>query len=179
MEMPGVGPLTLDEDLHRYFSGPVTASVLGGVVGQVVLPSSYVADDDKEAVHAAVTAFLTNDDSALHAASADAFAYYLDTVRESREQGWNEPLPDIAEPEQVWAYVSLGHEFHVERDTDGQVYVSIECECAWEPEHGLQLVLRAGTTITKLGPFDSHLTNTTAYARDDFANVIYVSTSML
>jgi hypothetical protein len=175
--MPGVGPLTLDEDLECYFSGPVTASALGGVVGQIVVPDDYIADEDKESVHVAVAAFLTNDDSALRTACADVFAYYLDTVRLVREQGWDLDLPDLAEPEQVWDHVSVGHEFQVGRDggADGQVYVSIECECAWAPEHGLQLVFRGGRTISKVGPFDGHLTNTSAFGREALAGTICVS----
>jgi hypothetical protein len=153
MEMPGVGPLTFDEDLGCYFSGPVTASALGGAVGQIVVTDDYLADEDNESVHAAVAAFLTNDDSALRTASADVFAYYLDTVRQAREQGWDSDLPDIAEPEQVWDHVSLGHEFHVDREagTNGQVYVSIECECAWEPEHGSNSSFAVDAQSARLG----------------------------
>jgi len=48
----------------------------------------------------------------------------------------------------------------VQRDGPGEpVYVSVECECSWEPEHGLQLVFRGGARVTKVGPYDGHLTN--------------------
>ncbi|WP_424556342.1 DUF6985 domain-containing protein [Streptacidiphilus pinicola] len=40
----------------------------------------------------------------------------------------------------------------------------LECECAWEPEHGLQIVFRRGCSVSKVGPFDSHLTNVSAFA---------------
>ena len=56
---------------------------------------------------------------------------------------------------------------------DMRVYVSIECECAWEPEHGLQLVLQEGRRVTKIGPYDGHLTNSDAFARPDLEGVIY------
>jgi hypothetical protein len=128
-------------------------------------------------VHDAVATFLTTDDHALPEASPHAFAYYLDTVRMVREQGWNLPLPEIAGQESVWDHVSFGTEFHVDRiaDRDSQVYVSIECACAWEPEHGLQLVFREGRTVSKVGPFDGHLTNASAFGREDLERAVCVS----
>jgi hypothetical protein len=172
--MSGVGPLTLDEDLGWYYSPSVPASALGGVVGQIVVAEDYPADNDKDAVDRAVAAFLTSG-NALPAASTVVHAYYRDTVRLFREQGWDLDLPEIAEPASVWDHVSIGHEFHVERDAERQVYVSVECECAWEREHGLQLVLLGGNTITKVGPFDGHVTNASAYGRPDLEGVVYVS----
>lgn len=176
MEMSGAGPLTLDEDLGWYYSAPLAAGALGGAVGQIVVTEDYFADDDKTAVHDAVATFLTTDDRALRDASANAFAYYLDTVRLVREQGWDLQLPEIAGPESVWDHVSFGGEFHVDRNADdGQVYVSIECACTWEPEHGLQLVFRGGRTVSKVGPFDGHLTNASAFGRHDLGGAVYVS----
>jgi hypothetical protein len=55
------------------------------------------------------------------------------------------------------------------------VYVSVGCECDWEVEHGLQIVFRDGATVTKVGPFDGHLTNASAHARDDLEGVVYYS----
>jgi hypothetical protein len=154
--MPG-SPLTLNEDLGWYYSGPVV-TLYRGAVGRIVIAD--IVADDQSAVHDAVATFLTTDDHALREASPHAFAYYLDTVRLVREQGWTLQLPEIAGQESVWDFVSFGAEFHVDRgsDGDGQVYVSIECECVWEPEHGLQLVFRAGRAVS-VGPFDGHLTN--------------------
>jgi hypothetical protein len=143
-------------------------------VGQVVVTDDYLADEDQTAVDA-VTSFLTTDDRALRDASGDAFAYYLDTVRLVREQGCDLQLPEIAGPQSVWDHVSFGGEFHVDRSDDGQVYVSIECECTWEPEHGLQLVFRGGRTVSKVGPFDGHLTNASAFGRHDLGGAVYIS----
>ena len=52
-------------------------------------------------------------------------------------------------------------------------YVSVECECDWEPEHGLQIVFRDGRTVTKVGPYNGHLTNNSAYGRQDLDDVVY------
>ncbi len=59
------------------------------------------------------------------------------------------------EPDEVWAHVeprnlSLSEE-------DGQTYVILEAECAWEPEHGLMMVWRGGDRLVKVGTYDGHL----------------------
>jgi hypothetical protein len=56
---------------------------------------------------------------------------------------------------------------------DKGVYVSIECNCDWEPEHGLQIVLKNGSEVTKVGPYDGHLTNSDAYADSTLEGVVY------
>jgi len=60
---------------------------------------------------------------------------------------------------------------------DKGIYVSLECNCNWEPEHGLQLVFKNGSTIKKVGPYDGHLANSDAYADDRLENVVYHSKS--
>jgi hypothetical protein len=69
---------------------------LGGAAGQIVVTEDCLADEDKTAVHDAVATFVTTDDRALRNAGADVFAYYLDTVRLVRKQGWDLQLPEIA-----------------------------------------------------------------------------------
>ena len=175
--MPGVGPLTLDDEWGWYRSAPVAAGALGGAVGQIVVPKEYVTAADKEEVQGAVATFLTIDDHALREAGPHVFAYYRDTVRLVREQGWEVQLPEIAGPDRVWDYVTFGRELQVDRDpnVDRRVYISVECECAWEPEHGLQLVFCSGRTVSKVGPFDGHLTNVSAFGRQDLEGTVYVS----
>lgn len=135
-----------------------------------------MTDPNKNEIHRAVAAFLAGDDSAIRAAGADVYRYYADSVRLLRESGFDSGLHEIARAEDVWEHVSFGAAFHADRDpTDRRVYVSVECECDWEPEHGLQLVLRDGRTVSKVAPFDGHLTNASAYARSDLTDVVYVS----
>jgi len=69
--------------------------------------------------------------------------------------------------------VSFGGELIVSRRSGGDraVYVSLECDCDWEPEHGLQLVFRNGTAITKVGPFDGRSSH--ADARDVAEDVVF------
>lgn len=56
---------------------------------------------------------------------------------------------------------------------DKGIYVSLECSCDWEPEHGLQIVFKDGKRVNKISSYDGHLTNSDAYADDDLEDVIF------
>jgi hypothetical protein len=45
---------------------------------------------------------------------------------------------EIASPEGVWEHIQFGFEAYVLRREHGEkgVYVSLACNCDWEPEHG-------------------------------------------
>jgi Domain of unknown function (DUF6985) len=43
------------------------------------------------------------------------------------------------------------------------IFISMECECLWEPEHGLQLVFKKGQKLTRVSDQDGHLTKADAY----------------
>jgi hypothetical protein len=85
--------------------------------------------------------------------------------------------PEIPDPDSVWDYVSFGTEFHIERNRrrDGRAYASVECGCAWEREHGLQVVFRDGRTVSKVGPFDGHLTNGDEFGDNAFETLVHIS----
>lgn len=52
--------------------------------------------------------------------------------------------------------------------------LSIECECAWEPEHGLQLVFASGERLSRVSPYDGHLTWASTVADRSLAGRVYV-----
>jgi hypothetical protein len=166
--IPGLGEVVLDEDLDGYVSADVPAGSLRGAVGQVIVPRDYPEDEHQEQVNEAIARFLTTRDEALRTAAEHVHAYYLDTARIFREQGWPFDAPTIESPESVWEHVRFGDEFYVRREAaGGPVYISIECNCAWESEHGLQIVFRDGTSVSKVGPYDGHLSNASAYGGAD------------
>jgi hypothetical protein len=82
---------------------------------------------------------------------------------------------EIPTPEGVWKHIQFGTEPVVTRRAYGDkgVYVSLECNCDWEQEHGLQIVFKNGLGINKVGPYDGHLTNADAYAQDELEDVVY------
>jgi len=146
-EIPGFGTFTLDER-SGWLESDATLEVPGlGVTGTIVI-------DDPDADPAEVSAVLRRL-TALPAAFRQTltpflWAYYSDVAAEWRA---SEPL---SAPEDVWSQVEIGDELHVARH-GGAWYVDIESSCDWEPEHGLQVVLRDGDTLTKIGPYDGHI----------------------
>lgn len=78
-------------------------------------------------------------------------------------------------PAGVWKHVHFGSEAMVERRDAAvrTVYVSLECNCDWEVEHGLQIVLRHGNRVCKVEPYDGHLTNADAFNDPALEGVVY------
>ena len=94
------------------------------------------------------------------------------------EDGWKsygDNFKPIKSPGGVWAHVRLGSEPTVSRRSYGDkgIYISLECGCDWEKEHGMQIVFKNGLKVNKVGPFDGHLTNADAYDDDSLENVVY------
>ncbi|XVU28435.1 DUF6985 domain-containing protein [Actinoplanes sp. CA-054009] len=163
--------ITEDPNEEWHTAGPVEIPLLGGPPVLIIL-DGYADDETPADFHEAVRAFLTLDRSALEAAAPAIFAYYRDVADSTDAVD-----VEIDTPAGVLDHITLGREPTVSRDTytDRRVCVSLECECAWEPEHGLQLVFRDGRTITKVGPYDGHLTNASAYADPSLTDVVYRS----
>ena len=103
------------------------------------------------------------------------FAYYRDCVTAAGAPA------TIASPPDVWQRRAVRRRAAGSRRAYGDkgVYVSVECNCDWEGEHGLQMVFKGGRVVNKVGPFDSHLTNSDAYADDRFEDVVYVDRAEL
>jgi len=78
-----------------------------------------------------------------------------------------EDLKAIKTATEIWGFVQPS-KIYVTRGRHGDqgIYVSIPCECAWEEEHGLQLVFRQGGKLTRVSGQDGHLTDSDAYGRD-------------
>ena len=174
MNVPGLGPVDYDDDLGWHRSGPVTVPMFGDATCHFVL-EGYADDESPEDFHQAIRTFLALDRSALEAAVPEIFAYYRDVMDGvTEDDDW---YVAIDGPGDVLDHITPGGEPTVSRDTysDRHVYVSVECGCTWETEHGLQLVFRDGAVVSKVGPYDGHLTNTAAYADPTLDGVVYRS----
>ncbi|WP_017916721.1 hypothetical protein [Xanthomonas sp. SHU 308] len=119
----------------------------------------------------AIETFLQLDAAVFAAAAPHVFAYYRHTQALCAKYGW--PSPDIADPAEVWAHVQFGSEAYLRRYRDGRLRISLECNCDWEAEHGLQLVFADDGRICKVGPFDGHLSHAAAHADPSLETVIY------
>jgi hypothetical protein len=172
MEIPGLGRVTdLDENELRH-SEPRSVPVLRGRTCRIVL-ERYDDDANKEEFHEAIRSFLAAEVSALEAAAPHIFRYYEDC--KARGERFGLEYTSIERPEDVWSHITLAPEAYVQRRFYGDkaVYISLECECDWEPEHGLLIVFKKGQSVSKVGEYDGHLTNSDAYADDSLEHVIY------
>ena len=174
MQIPGLGEVVRDAELGWYRSGPVPVPVLGGTACRFAV-DGYDGDPGQQDFHAAIRNFLALDRSALDAAASSIFAYCRDVMDDVLADGDDEWHVEIDGTEHVLDHVHLGNEPAVSRDPygDQHVYISIECECDWEPEHGLHIVFRDGVRVTKVGPYDGHLTNAAAFDDDRLEDVVY------
>jgi hypothetical protein len=174
MQIPGLGEVTKDERFGCHFSQPIRLAVLGGIECRVGV-EGYDEDPNKEDYHIAVTNFFSCPPSVLKEVESQIFQYYLDT--RSRWPQSDHKLVNVNLPSEIWNHIQLGNEPMVCRRAcgDRKIYISVECNCDWEPEHGLQIVFRDGVKVCKIGPYDGHLTNSDAFADQRLENVIYRS----
>jgi len=172
MEIPGIGKVTKDDDLDWYFSKQLTVPVLRNAECTIVV-EGYDDDNRKEDFHVAIRNFLSVGEHVLLAAQPYIFQYY-ERCRDYYDPT-DEEYVDIQSPGDVWKHVHLGDEPIVTRRAHGgkEVYVSLECGCSWEREHGLQIVFKNGLLVNKVGSYDGHVTNSDAYADNTLENVIF------
>ncbi len=168
-EIPGLGLVTRADRFGWYMSQLLEVPVLGQECRFIL--EGYAEDIGKAEFHVAIANFLHLSKSELRTGDDALFRYYKD-YEEWWIAGGHSPLKSPAE---AWAQVTFGREPAVTRRSYGnqEVYISVECECAWEEEHGLQLVFKNGLRINKLGSYDGHLTNSDAYANEQLEDVIY------
>lgn len=175
MQIPLIGRVTRDERFGLLYSAPLPLSTLGNIKISIVL-EGYEGDENKDDFHSAISAFLSIEPDILKAAEPHIFSYYRD-MNDYWTPSDNEHI-SIKTPGEVWNHIEFGEEAFVSRRLSGDhsIYVSIECSCDWEPEHGLQIVFKEGKSISKVGPYDGHLTNADAYADQRLEAVVYCST---
>jgi hypothetical protein len=170
MDVPGLGEVTKDEDTGWHYSQPIAVPMFGGKRCRIVL-EGYDGDERKDDFRVAIANFLSSGPAVLREADEPLFRYYKDF-----EQWWLEDgKQPITSADELWQHVRLGCEPMFTRRYYGDkgIYVSVECGCGWEVEHGLQLVLKNGIRVTKLGGYDGHLANSDAFADDGLEHVIY------
>jgi hypothetical protein len=66
------------------------------------------------------------------------------------------PLLEIRSPGEIWKFVDP-QEILLRRFDDGHgacVYVQLLCACAWDEEHGIQIVYRNGTDVARISEQD-------------------------
>jgi hypothetical protein len=170
MEIPGLGVVEKDH-FGCYHGPPMAIPVLGGKLCRIVV-EGYDGDEAPADFHAAIASFLSIGEDVLKQAAPFVFRYYEDCAAEGIA-----PVA-IASPADVWRHVQFGSEVYATRG-ERAIYLSLECNCDWEEEHGLQIVFKNGLVVNKVGPFDGHTTNSHAFAEDAFEDVVYVDHGMV
>jgi len=156
MNIPALGELKTHEDIEEWLiSAPVPVAYFDGRPMTFTLDGLEESDEADAA--AAVAAFLKLSEMERLSASASVYQNYLNmaAVVDADELGCA-----ISSEKDVWSYVSPD-EIFVKRDHygDKSIYVRITAECEWEPEHGLQIVYRHGSELSRVSSQDGHLTD--------------------
>ncbi|MEZ6142640.1 MAG: hypothetical protein R3B84_18930 [Zavarzinella sp.] len=175
MEIPGLGSFTKDTHSGWLVSDPVQVPVIGGRMCQFLV-KGYEGDSRREEFHAAIVNFLSASPSVLKEVEPHLFQYYRDCCEGLEPEDFEDlGITELQSPADVWQYVRLGNDPLVTRRAYGDhgIYVSVECGCDWEQEHGLQIIFKDGLRVNKIGPYDGHVTNSDAYGDDPLENVIY------
>ena len=172
MEIPGLGNVTWDTKFGEYRSDPIPVRLLGGRRAGFIV-EGYDADPRKEDIITRRSLTSSADQSVLKEAEASIFRYYEDCNKHCDQE--DREYVGIRSAGEVWGHVRLGHELLVSRRDSGDcgIYISLECECGWEQEHGLQIVFKNGLEVNKVGPYDGHLTTSDAYADESLEDVVY------
>lgn len=171
MNIPGIGPVSVDSSFGWYRSEPIPVPGLGGRLCRICL-QGYDADLHPKDFHKAIAHFLAPQRDFLGEAEPYVYQYF-----EDRNSDWDPGDEEYVEMDRadLWDHVRIGDEPMVCRRPygDNGIYISLEGSCDWEPEHGLQIVLKDGLIVNKVGPYDGHLTNSDAYADPSLENVIF------
>lgn len=176
MNIPGLGQVVRDEENDWYISRPITIAALNRQDCEFLVEAYDEADEPtKASYHQAIANFIDLSPLTLTNAESAIFAYYQDIAAYRRAE--KQEVVQIDKATEVWKHIRFGSEALVcRRQNDTRtVYVSLECDCDWEPEHGLQIVFRNGAEISKLGPFDDFLSNADAYGEPSLDKVVYQS----
>jgi hypothetical protein len=167
-----------DPVLDRYVSKWVPVKMLNGQACRLIV-EGYDGDDNQADFRIAIVNLLAADETVLREAEPYLYQYYQDC--NAMWEPEDEEYVAIDSPAGVWKHIKLGTDLVVARRPSGdrKIYISLECECDWEPEHGLQLVFKNGLCASKVGPYDGHYSNADAYDDESLEDVIYWSPSQI
>lgn len=163
-----LGRLHPDEDIEQWLvTEPITIAFLDNQALNFTLID--IAEDPAPAEFVdAIKTFLAQPSEAKQQAEHYLYLSYRHMLNELDEFERDEWDLEINEPEQIWEFIDLQRVYISRRQHgDKAVHISVQANCEWEPEHGVQLVYSSGSTLVRVSGQDGHLTNTDAYNLDD------------
>ncbi len=170
-DIPLIGSVKLHPEYCWFESEEVKVSVLGGIACRFII-SGYAEDQNKADFHDAIANFLSIDQDVLKDSGIYVLAYYQDICEWTDEV---EP-PFITDEKDIWNEVIFPTDIHVDRRFygDKKIYLSLECECSWEEEHGMSIVFKEGNYVNMIGSNCGHYTHSDGYAKPEFENRVYI-----
>ncbi|MDD5769834.1 MAG: hypothetical protein PHE25_02610 [Candidatus Gracilibacteria bacterium] len=117
-------------------------------------------DEDNAIFDNVISNFLKLNEKDKLKISKYAYESYKDFVNIVGEDEFNFVLN---KQEDIRKYIHPYKIYITKRRKDGLVYLSINTNCDWEEEHGLQIVYKNGNEIVRVGPIDGHLLCIDAY----------------
>ncbi len=174
--IPHIGIVQLHPEYSWYESKEFNIAVLGGKACRFII-SGYADDQNKENFHDAIANFLSIDQNVLKASGQYVLAYYQDICE------WTDAVepPFITDEKDIWDEVTFPTDIHIGRRHygDKKIYLSLECECSWEIEHGMSIVFKEGKHVNMIGSNCGHYTHSDGYAKPEYENRVYIETAEL
>jgi hypothetical protein len=160
MNIDTIGELRPHPDVPEWLlSSPIAIPYFDGLPLAFTLDSLEDADED-EATDA-IKSFLSLGPKDRLAASPYVYKNYLRIAGLADDEDLGCRIDSDAG---VWRHVRPSELFVSRRHRrDRAIYVKIAAECDWEPEHGLQIVYRRGSELSRVSDQDGHLTHSDAY----------------
>jgi hypothetical protein len=161
MTIQPIGKLERDPDITEWMrSAPVPVPYFGGLALPFVLRG--VEDDSAPSdFESALAEFFRLGPAEREQAGRYVFQLYRQSVEAVAEDEFDFTISSASA---VWDFVTPT-EIHVSRRhrKDQLVYVEILAECRWEIEHGLVVIYRSGSTLSRVSEQDGHLTTSDAF----------------
>ena len=145
-----IGQLRQDERLTSWWEGDkVPVPFFNSKRLKVTF--NFSPDDDLDFIREAdnaLTNFLSKQASERLSISSLVYDNFIFFVHDVGYEGIDPLMRGIEDENEIWDFVYPAS-IHVKRRTynDKDIYISIECNCEWEQEHGLQLVFRQGKKL--------------------------------
>lgn len=161
MTIQPLGDLERDPDIPEWLrSTRIPVPFFGGLLLPFVVRG---VEDDSAPIdfERALGAFLRLGPAEREQAGHYVFRLHRQFVEAVGEEEFDFDIPGASA---VWDFVTPT-EVHVSRRhrRDHLVYVEILAECRWEVEHGLAVIYRNGSTLSRVSAQDGHLTTSDAF----------------
>ncbi len=172
MDIKGIGKFQKDPATGYWTSELIKVPLLDDETYRFVLEDYDENQQRAEEYFSAIRNFLSAEQSVWDLAAPYAYGYYYRTKEAIVEE---DDFPQVTNAFLIWEFVTFPEDISVclRPGSAGCAYLSMDCECEWEREHGMQLVFKDGKKITKLGPYDGHLSNADSFNNPELEDVLF------